>query len=264
MFDLTRFKRLAAADWVENRRSYAWFLGVVVMLHFVFVVVELAGNSGFNNFTTDNQGGTFLLFLLLSAPVFAARYFQRLARPDSALLALMRPATTFEKWLLAVIVVAIAYPLAYHVVFYVCDIPATLIAEARYDAYVVLETAKGNQGKLTPHSFALFHAGSEGAGAFVQMALWLTTLQSFAMAGSLLFRNAPFLKTLLAAFLVLMAAVLLAEWSGSRPDLFYGFFADDDPLLAWQHWAFPAAWIALPALLWGSAWLALREREIAR
>ena len=97
MFDRRRFARLAAAEWIENRRKWAWFLAVLVMVHFVFVLALLAGHEGYESFKTDNQEGHYFFGLFLSAPIFAGLYFQSFARRGPLLLALMRPASVLEK-----------------------------------------------------------------------------------------------------------------------------------------------------------------------
>ena len=82
MFDARRIARLAAAEWVENRRAWGWFVGVLLMVHFVLVLVLRAGDEGFASFKTDYQLGHFVVGLFLKAPLFAGRYFQSLSRRE--------------------------------------------------------------------------------------------------------------------------------------------------------------------------------------
>ena len=274
MFSAARFARLARAEWVENRRAWAGFLGIVVILHFVLVLILLAGDRPWGAFTTNAQAGMFWAGLFLTAPVFAARHFQALGRPGPALVALMRPATAFEKWLLAVLVVGVAYPLAYHLAFYICDVPATWIAanEAAQElAQRGAHTDARSLGIPEPEQFAIYHLlkVSESDPALAGLLLSLTTLQAFAVAGSLVFNHWPFLKTLLTGFLILLASILVTTVFDSHPDKFLGYWsfapAEWEPVLpGWAMVAYPAVWIAVPTLLWLAAFLALREREVGR
>jgi hypothetical protein len=273
MFDLRRFARLAAAEWVENRRAWAWFLGVVVIIHFVIVLVQSTGDDPYRNFSNDAQAAVFLAGLFVTAPVFAARYFQALSAPGPALLALLRPASTLEKWVLMVLVVAIAYPVAYHLAFYICDLPATLVAQAQAAdelARLQPDADAWLRASLQPEKYRLFHFGDEDPvdwRGWLSIALVLTTLQAFAVAGSVVFRRMPFLKTLLAGFLVLLACLLVTTVFDSSPGPLFEYWRLAGPsaqaLTPVQRLVFPLAWFAVPGLLWLATFLGLREREVA-
>ena len=276
MFSATRFARLAKAEWVENRRAWAWFLGIVVILHFVLVLILLAGDRPWSAFTTEAQAGVFWVGLFLTAPVFAARHFQALGRPGPALVALMRPATAFEKWLLALLVVGVAYPLAYHLVYFICDLPATWIAANEAAQELARQSVGGHAEQRSlgipgPERFAIYHLlqVTRADPPLAGFLLSLTTLQAFAVAGSLVFTRWPFLKTLLTGFFILLASILVTVVFDSNPDKFLGYWGyesnEGGPVLpGWAGVVYPAVWIAVPALLWLAAYLGLREREVGR
>jgi hypothetical protein len=71
---------------------------------------------------------------------------------------------------------------------------------------------------------------------------------------------------LLAGFVLLLAMIFLDSPPAMHSELFLEYWTRAVPrrLIPWQDWAFAASWFAVPALLWLAAWLALREREIAR
>jgi hypothetical protein len=277
MFDPRRFARLAAAEWVENRRAWAWFLAVLVMVHFVLVLVLMAGDEAYASFTTNKQSGLFVVGLFLTAPVFAGRYFQALSRRGSAQLALLRPASTLEKWLLALLVVGVAYPLAYSLVFYVCELPAVLVAQGQAaDALAALPAAlegsevdRAVREHLAPSNYAVFlpWASIVQVDDWIAIGLAVNALQAFAVFGSLWFERMPFLKTLLAGFLVLLACLLLAQLSSSDFGPLFGYWDEvlrDRPELGiGQSVVFPLVWLGGPSLMWLAAYRALREREAA-
>lgn len=268
MFDLSRFLRLARAQWAEYRRTYAWFLGIGIIVHFVLLLVLLSGNRGYTLLTVDGQAAFYFVGLFLTAPLFAARYFQAMARRESAGLLLMHPASKFEKWLLAMAVVAVLYPVAYSLAFYVCNAPAALYAEsaAAFDAAMrAKEGAAARADSMAWETYGLFLPWSEFESwrSAVALALVLTSLQAFAVLGSLYFRSFPAVKTVVVAFVLMLFLMLVETIGGGQTALFKGYWTHSRELVAWQQWFFPVAWFAIPALLWLASLFALGEREVA-
>lgn len=268
MFNLSRFLRLARAQWAEYRRTYAWFLGIGIIVHFVLLLVLLSGSGGFRVLTYDGQGAFYLVGLFLTAPLFAARYFQAMGRRESAGLLLMRPASVLEKWLLAFVVVAVLYPVAYSVAFQVCNAPATLLAEAAAarEAATAVAVDHGNGvHSMAADDYRLFmpwssfKTGSEAA----ELLLVLAIFQAFALLGSLYFRSFPALKTVVAAFVLMLLFILVDTVGGGQSSLFLGYWSAERELATWQQWLFPFAWFAVPGLLWLASLFALAEREVA-
>jgi hypothetical protein len=128
MFQLDRFARLARAHFAEHWRPYAWFLAAGVLIEVIVSILIGMGKRGMADYNTDAQLAYYFLGLFLFAPIFAGRYFQSMSQRAPALLALMRPASTFEKWLLAALIVLLLYPLAYTLGYYLVAIPDSLLA----------------------------------------------------------------------------------------------------------------------------------------
>jgi hypothetical protein len=268
MFDLSRFLRLARAQWSEQRRAWLWFLGILVMLHFVallmnFMLTEEIGGS--SEFSHEGQEGMYLFGLFLTAPVFAGRYFLGMARPESAGVLLMRPASLFEKWLLAAGVVLVAYPLAYSLAFCLLNVPTALYAQAAHEALVARLPEDHYQhavlGIMEFRVFLPWHV-FELAESLLAIFLVLASLQGFAVLGSLYFRTMPFIKTMLAAFLLLLLVILVNGVVGSHASPFFGYW-DDEPLPGWRSAFLALAWYGIPGLLWLGCLFALQEREVA-
>jgi|SRR4249919_3624881 len=266
MFDFARFRRLAAAHWAEYRRAYAWFFGIGMIVQFVLVLIILSMPRGYTSLTTDGQGTIYFCGLFLTAPIFAGRYFQAMARRESALVLMMRPASIFEKWLLAIIVIALLYPLVYTLAFYVCDVPAWLIAKSQAQHALALLPKDASEDAtylLKPRAYTLFFVWQTmRLPQLLACILMLVSSQAFAVLGSLHFRATPFIKTILAAFFVLLASIFLSAIFDSNPGAFFGFWDDRTRLAGWQMVFFPSVWFGVPSLLWLSCLSALREREI--
>lgn len=276
MFEIARFRRLAAAQWMEGWRTWAWFLATGVLLHFLLLLGSLLTDGGAGLMTHDGQMAIYFMGLFLTGPVFAGRYFQGMAQRESAGVLLMRPASAFEKWALAVLVVAVAYPLAYSLAFMACNLPgawvAADLAEARHAARVAEGMVSGLRGDelpvFDPEQYRLFlpwhpWVEAEGDGGMLPVVLWLTGLQAFALFGSLYFRAMPFIKTLVLGVALVIASVTLPLFFGNVGGGFEKFWDPGVSLLPLQRALYGAAWFGTPALLWLACLLALREREVA-
>jgi len=271
VFDLRRFTRLVRAHWAESWRRYAWFLAAGVLLHVVISIICFAGKQGFAAFDTRGQTDFYFLGLFVLTPIFAGRYFLPMATRSSALLALMRPASVFEKWLLAVLIVAVLYPLTYTLAFYLIDAPDQWLASAQAKHQTLqhgvdfpkhrvghgFDAFKPDYSLIAP--WAMFEDWREAAGIL----LLLCSLQGIAVFGSLYFRTVPFIKTVLSCLLLLLVSVLLSTVFGSRPDLVLGYWGHLRPLSSLQAILYPALWMVFPGLFWLASFLALKEREIA-
>lgn len=268
MFDAVRFGRLAAATWSENRRPWAWFFVVGIIVHVLLVLAIVPFEGGHQAAGFEGQAAIWFTGLYLTAPIFAARYFQSMSRRESALVTLMRPASAFEKWLLAVIVVAVLYPVAYCMAFQVAGFPSWVWARV-----VAGGELAENLARMQPSLQA--EAKEQFAEAYRYFLPWrsrtewrvvlpiLLALQGFAVLGSLYFRSLPFIKTLVVAFGLLLLLILAGAVFDGDPGLFFGYWNGEARLAPWQAVVLPAAWIGVPALLWFAALVALREREVA-
>lgn len=261
MFNWQRFFLLANAHWTEYRKVYAWFIGIGIMIHFVLLLIIFTDGSGFRTLSTDGQKIIYFCGLFLTAPVFAARYFQLMSKRESALIILMRPASVFEKWLLAFLVVALLYPLVYTLAFYICNIPGWLIAKAQAQLVLTPEYTE----KYNPEKFELYFVFThfKNIGDLVEIALSLTVLQAFAVLGSLYFRAMPFIKTLLFAFFILLVSIFVTVFFNSRVDSIFDYWGSYRAMSVSQQFMYPFMWISLPTLLWLSCYFALKEREVA-
>lgn len=268
MFEPARFVRLARAQWAEQWRTWAWFLGIGIIVHFVVLALLLfSGENGHRSLNASTQAGIFLAGLFITGTIFAGRYFHGMARRESAGLLLMRPASAFEKWLLAVLVVAVAYPLAYALAFQVCNLPAALYASGRVAAEVAAggESPINYMGDWGRYEPVLPWQVFESRGAFLSVMLWLGTLQAFAMLGSLYFRTMPFIKTIVAGF-VLMLLLIFITAVGGDGDVFLSWWTpglQERPTEGLAPILIPLAWFAVPALTWLASLFALRERQVA-
>lgn len=264
MFDLLRFRRLAAVHWAEHGRGYLWFLGIGVAVHACVWLLLTSGGSHAERYDDSTQILTFVGGYLLSSLLFAGRYYATLARPESTLTFLMRPASAPEKALLAFLVVAMLYPLAYTLAFQVCNLPGALIGEAARDVVIESKERAGLGSYLEHMTYGPFFPFAADISPWFELDLFLssTALQALVLAGALYFRRMAWLKTLVALFvLVVIAIPLLATLTDAAPGQLFWSQSRAGPtpvLLAWK-WVL---WLGVPALFWASTYFLLREREL--
>jgi len=279
VLELRRFALLARAHWAESWRKYAWFLAAGVLLHLAISIVCFAGEAGFTSFDVDGQRSLYFTGLFVLAPIFASRYFLPMSSRASALLALMRPASVFEKWLLAALTIAVLYPLAYTLAFYLVDAPDRWLACAQAKHYamqqaqVLARSPLGEQraaflreqATFRPEEYRLMFPWMDVKSwrAPVGIVLLLCSLQGMAVFGSLFFRAVPLVKTVLCCLLLVLVCMVLTAVFKSRPDVVLSYWGHRRPLSPLQEILYPALWLAYPGLFWLASFLALKEREIA-
>jgi hypothetical protein len=261
MFDARRFGRLAAVQWAEYGRSYLWFLGIGVAIHLCAVLLITRGGSDAYEYNREAQMVLFGAGYLLTGGLFALRYFAALSERGSALTSLMRPGSTFEKFLLALLVVAVACPLAYTLAFQVCNLPGAYLGDLARDAKFAADPL--GAGYLRNRSYGPYLPFTDLAEARWEIRLVLGNLfiQSLVLAGTLYFRRVAWLKTIVALFaLVVLALPLLALLTGASPELLLedSRRVDTLPVRAWLA----VLWIGVPLVMWTSVFFLLKEREL--
>jgi hypothetical protein len=261
MFDWRRFCRLAAVQWAENRRSWLWFLGICIAIHFCVLLLVTRGGSKPMNLTAEGQLAIYYIGYLVTGAVFAQRYFSPLSDRGSALTLLMRPASTFEKFLLAFLVVAVLYPLASTLAFQVCNVPGALLAEVSRNHLLQADPQYTYVRRQDFGPYIPFFNSRSGS-ADLQMMLCGSSIQALIVAGTVYFRRLAWLKTAAALFALLVLGLpLLAIATGaSVAPLFWGeeIHRTAPHLRAWLV----VVWAGVPALLWASVYFFLREREL--
>ena len=265
MFSMRRFRRLAAVQWAEHGRSYLWFLVIGVGVHLCVWLLITSGGTHLEAYREDSQSVVFVGGYLITCALFALRYFAPLSSRDSALTSLMRPASNFEKVLLAFVVVAVLYPIAYTLAFQVCNVPGALLGEKARDAMMQSSSVAAQDKRylqdLAYGPYLPFASGKDTA-LIVQLILGGSFIQSLVVAGSVFFRRVAWLKTTVAVFVLLVLLLpLLASVSGaSTGRLFVDELTRTDALYV-KIWLL-VLWGGVPLLLWTSVYFLFREREL--
>jgi hypothetical protein len=259
MFELRRFVLLARAQWAEYRKSYLWFFGIGIGIQACVWLVATSGGAHPEIFATQIQAMVYACGLVASGALFAGRYFEALGTRESALSVLMRPASGFEKFLLAFLVVGVLYPVAYTLAFQVCNLPAALLAKAANAASEHPLTGSYPFADFTPY---FPFANRKGSGGEYPLFLSVFALQALMVCSSLYFKRLAMLKGFMLAFVLWLLIMLLAAVSDGNPSRLFSIWSTAANVpMAIRAWSW-LVWTGVPVLLWASAWLLAKEREL--
>lgn len=258
MFDWQRFLRLARAHWAEYRKAYLWFFGIGIVVHACVWLVATSGGAHAEVFSNGTQSAVYYVGYVASGVLFAGRYFEALGTRESALSVLMRPASGFEKFLLAFLIVGVLYPIAYTLAFQVCNLPAAMLARAANAASKHPLTGPYPFSDFTP--YFPFVSQKRGGG---ELALFLavSALQALMVCSSLHFKRMAMLKGFMLAFVLWLLMMLLAAVVDGNPDRLFAIWSQADMPVVLRAWSW-LVWLGVPVLLWASACFLIREREL--
>lgn len=160
-------------QWHENKKSYyIGMLAIAGILLFLFILTWHFRDT----FQGDTNRGIFLMGLLIGGGLFAASLLKDVKQPSRGMWLIGIPASAAEKLLIAVLYSVVVYLLFYLPVFY--------ILEGFFQWIVRGDISKIERVDLLKNGFYYF-------------LFTFITSQLFILMGSLSFRRAAFLKTIL-------------------------------------------------------------------
>jgi hypothetical protein len=278
LFSPTRFVRLARQQWQEQRRAWAMFTLVLTVLLALMAGFALGSSQGLG-LMTEPQAYVYVGGLLLSGYLFAHQLLGVWRSREASLMYLMRPASTFEKWLLSVLTLLVLYPLAYTAVF---ALVYSVFGEWGYSMAVAAaeEAARNARGSAVewvgPEKFVTFlplrpHPSVQSALSLTGQAAWglvYAGLMAYAALGLVYFRRHAALRTLVVAIgLCILSGLLMAgldESVNSRAVTGWVLSDEERAGLSTAALVYGAVlWVSVPLLLWAASYRALRERDLA-
>jgi hypothetical protein len=191
-FSFARFARLFGRHTAEHLPGY--LMTAAVGLGLMFVVLGFLTYLQKSAPSTTMQGIFFMLFVLPGGMVFASTVFAQFGERRRASVALLLPASHFEKWLVAWLYSLPIFLLVFTPLFYLAD------------AAVVHAGAAPGQ---TPEVVNLF-ATSAGRANMSALLWFLALLNGVGLWGAIYFEKAHFIKTGFAV-LVLMGVLSLVN-----------------------------------------------------
>ncbi len=256
IFYFPRFWQYARAHWSEKKRPYFWHFAIIVMIY--FLILMMANHS----YRTINQSQLYYTGLIITGFIFSLRYFSALAKPESALLELMRPASSLEKWLLAIIITMILYPVIYTVLFLPMTAPLSWLSMQKHSQHYA-----DSYQLFIPLREIIFTAYYEDAlTAKGQMPFWLAFwgINSYALVTSVLFKRLPIVKSVVLAFFLFLIFLLLGLSVKADLEKFTQYWFDSKTYIP-NTQAFILGllwWIVAPLLMFFAGLFALRGRDL--
>lgn len=258
VFSPPRFIQMTKAHLTEKKRTYFWFFAMIAMIYF-FILLLFTLDGGVS-YRTEVQVFLYYIGLITTGYVFALRYFSNMARPESALIALMQPTSTLEKWLLASIMIIIVYPIIYTLLFLTMTYPISVMSLAdhnddlHYQLFIPLQHTVIS--KYT--SFSVLE----------QLPAWIVYLAvcGYAVTTSLLFKKLPMIKSVALGFCIFLTFLILLISVGENKSAALLHWFNSDSLCIHCHLIAVSSicfWVIPPLLLWAAGFWALKERDIA-
>lgn len=274
-FSMRRFAQLMRAHYAEHQRTYFWFMLIAVILDLIYLSISFVAQSRvarplYYDFLLSQQVTRFTLALFATSFVFAGRHFKALQQPGPALTLLMRPGSAFEKCLLALLVVGVAYPVVFTCVYSLVNWPFVRLADALHTRTALCDGCPPqtlNFSLYVPFVTSLDGmSGSVGRGSGV-LGQWvmlgmLWTLQGVVLGGTVFFRRAGLSLTILTGFVV--AVVLSAFGVTPHLEALFGQLRYGDlRSTSLETTLAVIVWGGLLGLSWVALYFHIREREVA-
>ncbi len=253
-FYLPRFWQYTRAHWSEKKRPYFWHFAVICMIYFLILMMIN------NKYETITQASSYYNGLITTGFVFSLRYFSSLAKPESGLIELMRPASSLEKWLLSVIITMILYPILYTVLFLLMTAPISWLSMQEHKQYA------DSYKLFIPLREIIFYNSHNMMTVKEQIPLWLAFwgINSYALVTSVLFKRLPIIKSITLAFIIFLIFLVFA--TVATPDIGYiiDYWFDSEIYLPHSR-AFILGllwWVVSPLLMFFANFFALKGRDL--
>lgn len=269
-FNIKRFGLLLRRQWLDSGNIYLISLVVLTAVLVGFYWFNLPtfyqGIPRMNNNGTLNMDFRYLVFAFvgfLFITIEASTYFASLGRKERAIVDLILPSSTFEKFLSGVFYTAILSTLSYIIIFYLVDLSFCKYMESISRNYN-LDYNTTIEGQRT--HFSTFKVNSitteidfEEFWGFVFVPMFLT---SVFLLGSIYFKRFHYIKTAVSivscGWLICYIVYKITDWMTKNMINVKG------DIIIGKDQIFPAIFIITMILtfaFWGITYIRLREKE---
>ena len=255
-FNIQRFGLLLKRQWLEFGKIYLVTLGValgVIITFYGFATYGfITGDGPFNERSLGFREPLFLIFGFLFITVVASSYFSNLGQKPKAIIDLMIPASTFEKFLTGLFFTAILSTLSYVVIFYLTDLAFTAkISDLVQDKNQVLPFFEKN----SEESFKSL---------FLIIPFFVT---SVFLLGSIYFNKFHYIKTAISVmiFLGVISSILFktGEWLfAGKIRINGGNRSLDQITQSTAEMLGALAILALTLVIWSITYIRLKEKQV--
>ena len=255
-FNIQRFGLLLKRQWLEFGKIYLISLVVVFGVILTFYGFSLSSvlqeKRAFTPRELNFRVPLFLIFGFMFISVIASTYFAHLGQKSKAIIDLMLPASTFEKFIAGILFTAVLSALSYIALFYIIDL-----------AFVAKIRGLYKNDELNMRYF--FEKYNENVFNAIYLAPFFIT--SVFLLGSIYFEKFHYIKT--AIVVMIFSGIWTAIIAKSSKVLFSGripinreqtrhIFQNRD---SGEIWLTILA-IALTLIFWAITYVRLKEKEV--
>lgn len=263
-FNINRFGLLLKRQWLDFGKIYLISLGVLLGIVVGFYGYNIPSPLKDNNFDYDgnlDMRFRYPLFLILGfvfISIVASSYFNILGQKSRAILELMTPASTLEKFLSGVTYTAIISLFSYLLIFYLTDLAFVKYLNGHLNAF---NHAGIRQAESITHEVFNDEGYRKYCGYFFAIPFLVT---SIFLLGSIYFNRFHYIKTALfvmifiglASYLVVKFSMWLME---NKVPYHHNYRSDDKD---WILLALLLITSIITIIIWAITYIRLKEKEV--
>ncbi|MES2448115.1 MAG: hypothetical protein V4546_13095 [Bacteroidota bacterium] len=268
-FNIQRFGLLLKRQWLEFGKIYLITLGVaagVIIAFYSFslwrVLIEKVQQP---YVALDFREPLFTIFGFLFITVIASNYFAHLGQKSKAIIDLLIPASTFEKFLAGIFFTAVLSSIAYLLIFFVTDLAFVSKLRNMYPNIFWTYTTDATEEKkdLITYFFSRY-APKEFTSIYVIVPFFIT---SIFLLGSIYFNKYHYIKTTIAVmifsgiwgYIIVNTAELVFK---GRVAIYRNSSIEVDNPKLWAEIGIFCLILLLTAIIWRITYQRLKEKEV--
>ena len=271
-FNITRFGLLLKRQWLEFGKIFLIILAVALG-----VVVTFYGFATWNAFFAPEfspdisrilnfREPLFLIFGFLFNTVIASSYFAHLGQKPKAVIDLMIPASTFEKFLIGVLFTGFLATLSYLLIFYITDLAFVSKLRGLYTSVQEVPSYTDRDGEtITKIDNLMYFFSKNIDDVFLPLYFTPLLISSLFLFGSIYFNRFHYIKTAISA--MIFSGVWTAIIIKSGQILFDNRVPIERTIRNYHSRNDAELWMSLlficaTLIFWGFTYLRLKEKEV--
>jgi len=266
-FEFSRFVRLLNRQWISVGKIYLMALGIIagiIIFFYAFNFRNLAEEDTYNNLTRllNFRPFIFIVIGLSFISIISSSYFAGLGQKSKAIFDILIPATTMEKFLSAIFYTVIVPTVSFLLIYFIIDFGFVSYLRSNFTATTSHFSPELNKEIIVDNLNYYFLT------PWPKQLYWFLylpfLLSAIFLVGSIAFNNFHFIKTAITVviygLILVFSIVRVMIWltRNTIETNSYSFFNDEINVLK----IFCTVGIIVTILLWGIAYLKLKEKEV--
>ncbi|MFI5451212.1 hypothetical protein ACHMWN_03555 [Pedobacter sp. UC225_61] len=269
-FNIQRFGLLLKRQWLEFGKIYLITLAVALGVILTFYSLSLWGYitevTPFYERALQFREPLFLILGFLFITVIASNYFAHLGQKPKAIIDLMIPASTFEKFLTGIIFTALLSTVSFILIFYLTDLAFIAKLRSIYTSVEQLTPYVHNGQEINSYdNLAYFFSKNTGDDKFLPIYYAPFFVTSIFLLGSIYFNKFHYIKTAISVMIfsgiwtaiIIKSGKLLFD-NRSPINQTTRNFSGKDNVEIWLTLLL----VALTLIFWSLTYVRLKEKEV--